>query len=147
MSILSTPRIEIEAEVHFFDTDCGGVVSNIAYLRFIEAARSKLIDSLGLKTAKMMETQQFPAVVRTEIDYRRPACLGDRLLIAAELENIESVRFRCGFTIRRPADGMTLIECRQTLALIQLPKGRPKRVPAEWQNKYPHLVRKKGDPR
>ena len=28
--------IRTDVQVMFFDTDCGGVVSNIAYLRFIE---------------------------------------------------------------------------------------------------------------
>jgi len=30
----------------FFDTDCGGVASNIAYLRFIEIARTQLAEEL-----------------------------------------------------------------------------------------------------
>ena len=29
------PSVETEEEIMFFDTDCGGVVHNIAYLRFI----------------------------------------------------------------------------------------------------------------
>ena len=33
------PSICAEVQVMFFDTDSGGVVSNIAYLRFIEIAR------------------------------------------------------------------------------------------------------------
>ena len=33
-------QIRTEVQVMFFDTDCGGVVSNIAYLRFIEIART-----------------------------------------------------------------------------------------------------------
>ena len=36
----AVPRIRTEVQVMFFDTDCGGVVSNIAYLRFIEIART-----------------------------------------------------------------------------------------------------------
>ena len=31
-----------EDEVMFYDTDCGGVVHNLAYLRMIEACRTKL---------------------------------------------------------------------------------------------------------
>jgi YbgC/YbaW family acyl-CoA thioester hydrolase len=63
----------------FFDTDCGGVVHNIAYLRFVEIARTLLAEELGLPLATMAETQKYPVVVRTEIDYRRGAKLGDRL--------------------------------------------------------------------
>jgi len=36
------PHVRTEVQVMFFDTDCGGVVSNIAYLRFIEIARTLL---------------------------------------------------------------------------------------------------------
>ncbi|PYK15558.1 MAG: acyl-CoA thioesterase, partial [Verrucomicrobia bacterium] len=39
----------------FFDTDCGGVVSNIAYLRFIEIARTLLAEELGLALTEMAD--------------------------------------------------------------------------------------------
>ena len=32
----------------FFDTDCAAVVHNIAYLRFIEIARTLLAEQLGM---------------------------------------------------------------------------------------------------
>ena len=57
----------------FFDTDCGGVVSNIAYLRFIETARTHLAEELGLAVVEMAQKETYPVVVRTEIDYRRAA--------------------------------------------------------------------------
>ena len=47
-------------QVMFFDTDCGGVVHNIAYLRFIEIARTLLAEKLGLPLAEMAETQRIP---------------------------------------------------------------------------------------
>ena len=45
-----SPRIRTQVQVMFFDTDCGGVVSNIAYLRFIEIARTLLAEELGLRS-------------------------------------------------------------------------------------------------
>ena len=38
----NAPRIRTEVQVMFFDTDCAAVVHNIAYLRFIEVARTHL---------------------------------------------------------------------------------------------------------
>ena len=81
-----TPAIRTEVQVMFFDTDCGGVVHNIAYLRFIEIARTVLAEQLGLGLADMARNQCYPVVVRTEIDYRRPAALGDRLAIDGWLD-------------------------------------------------------------
>jgi YbgC/YbaW family acyl-CoA thioester hydrolase len=81
MMATAMPRIRTEVQVMFFDTDCGGVVSNIAYLRFIEIARTLLAEELGLALAEMAETQRYPVVVHTEIDYCRAAKLGDWLVI------------------------------------------------------------------
>ena len=77
----SSPCEQTPIEVMFFDTDCGGVVHNIAYLRFIEICRTKLAARIGLDLCAMMEKQTFAVVLRTEIDYRKPARLGDHLLV------------------------------------------------------------------
>jgi YbgC/YbaW family acyl-CoA thioester hydrolase len=128
----NAPRIRTEVQVMFFDTDCAAVVHNIAYLRFIEVARTHLAEQLGLGLAQMAETQKYPVVVRTEIDYRRAAKLGDKLTIEGWLDRLERVRFWCAFKILRPADDTLIAECRQMLAIIQMPEARLLRVPDEW---------------
>jgi YbgC/YbaW family acyl-CoA thioester hydrolase len=128
----NAPRIHTEVQVMFFDTDCAAVVHNIAYLRFIEVARTHLAEQLGLGLAQMAETQKYPVVVRTEIDYRRAAKLGDALTIEGWLDRLERVRFWCAFKIVRPADDTLIAECRQMLAIIQMPEAKLLRVPDEW---------------
>jgi YbgC/YbaW family acyl-CoA thioester hydrolase len=127
------PRIQTEVQVMFFDTDCGGVVHNIAYLRFIEIARTFLAEQLGLALSDMARNQRYPVVVRTEIDYRRPAGLGDRLRIDGWLDRVERVRFWCGFRIIRTQDDLHIADCRQMLALIQMPAGKLLRLPPDWE--------------
>ena len=85
---VETPRIETPVQVMFFDSDCAGVVHNIVYLRFIEVARTHLAEQLGMGLVAMASSQTFPVVVRTEIDYRRPAKLGDQLVIHGWLESV-----------------------------------------------------------
>lgn len=123
------PHIITEEEVMFYDTDCGGVVHNIAYLRFIEKARTKLAEKLGMNLRSMAETQIFPVVVRTEIDYRKPAKLGDCLEIRGWLDTVERVRFWVEFEIIRPSDSARLITSRQALACVQMPTGKVQRLP------------------
>ncbi len=124
----------------FFDTDCGGVVHNIAYLRFIETARTRLAAKLGLDLKSMAGTQLFPVVVRTEIDYRKPASLGDLIRVEGEIELLERVRFWCRFRVVNAQDDTLLTTCRQSLALVQMPEGRPQRLPREWFTQYPELT-------
>ena len=128
----NSPRIRTEVQVMFFDTDCAAVVHNIAYLRFIEIARTLLAEQLGLGLAQMAGNQKYPVVVRTEIDYRRAAKLGDKLVIEGWLDQLERVRFWCAFKIVRPADGILIAECRQMLAIIQMPEATLLRVPDDW---------------
>jgi YbgC/YbaW family acyl-CoA thioester hydrolase len=126
------PRVRSEIQVMFFDTDAGGVVHNIAYLRFVEIARTLLAEQLGLTLAEMAATQRYPVVVRTEIDYRCGAKLGDRLTVEGWLDQLERVRFCCGFRIVRNIDDALIAECRQTLALIEMPSAKILRLPDSW---------------
>lgn len=139
-----TPTIQTREEVMFFDTDCGGVVHNLAYLRMIETARTRLAAQLGLKLREMAQTQLYPVVLRTEIDYKKPAMLGDELVIHGRLDSVERVRFWCAFEMRRPADDTLLIVCRQSLALVQMPLGKPARLPEDWAERYAHLMLARG---
>ncbi|MFT6180136.1 MAG: YbgC/YbaW family acyl-CoA thioester hydrolase [Paracoccaceae bacterium] len=125
-------KLTTEEEVMFFDTDCGGVVHNIAYLRMIETCRTKLAGLMGMDLATMARTELFPVVVRTEIDYKSPARLGDTLEIRGHVSEIGKVKFWCEFTVVRKGDERPLIGCRQALAMVQMPEGRPQRLPKEW---------------
>lgn len=122
-------RISTEIRVMYFDTDAGGVVHNISYLRFIETARTNLAIKMGLSFAEILRTQIHPVVVRTEIDYKRPALLGDELVVNGRVTEVARARFWVEFEIVRPSDNLLLITCRQALALVQMPQGRPLRLP------------------
>ncbi len=130
------PSIETREEVMFFDTDCGAVVHNLAYLRMIETCRTRLAALMGMDLRSMSETQVFPVVVRTEVDYQRPAKLGDWITIRGRLDEISRARFWCAFEMIRESDGATLVTARQALALVSMPAGKPLRLPAEWAKRW-----------
>lgn len=132
----SRPALETREEIMFFDTDCGGVVHNIAYLRMIETCRTRLAALMGMDLRTMSSTHVFPVVTRTEVDYRRPAKLGDWITIRGRLDEISRARFWCNFEMIREEDGATLVTARQALALVSMPEGKPLRLPAEWAEKW-----------
>jgi len=121
--------IEIERAVMFYDTDAGGVVSNIAYLRFVEDARTVLLNTLGFPLAEIAARREFPAVLRTEIDYRKPAVLGDVIRVTARVEEVGRLRFWCGFELSRLSGGDVLATCRQRVAFLRMPEGGVLPVP------------------
>lgn len=130
------PTLETREEVMFFDTDCGGVVHNLAYLRMIETCRTRLAALMGMDLRAMSESQVFAVVTRTEADYRRPAKLGDWLCIRGRLDEIAGARFWCAFEMIRESDGAVLVTARQSLALVKMPEGRPVRLPREWAERW-----------
>lgn len=138
-----TPTIATEIQVMFFDTDCAGVVHNIAYLRFIEVARTLLAEQLGMGLVGMSERGVYPVVVRTEIDYKRPAKLGDRLVVHGRLGSVERTRFWIDFEVKRPSDDTLIVQSRQMLCVIEMPQARPVALPKDWGTRFAHLKRKR----
>lgn len=131
MRAMSDWSFTTEEEVMFFDTDCGGVVHNLAYLRMIETCRTKLAGKMGMNLREMCETGVFPVLLRTEIDYRRPGKLGDLLRIEGRITKVERVRFWCEFVMMRGEE--ILVTARQALALVRMPEGKVERLPGEWR--------------
>ena len=136
------PHLETREEVMFFDTDCGAVVHNLAYLRMIETCRTRLVAMMGMNLREMSESQLFPVLTRTEIDYKRPARLGDKLVVRGRLGAVSRARFWCEFEmVREEEPGVLLVTARQGLALVQMPAGKPVRLPVEWVERWASNLR------
>ena len=140
MTHADIPRIRTGVQVMFFDTDCGGVVHNIAYLRFIEIARTLLAEKLGLPLVEMAESKRYPVVVRTEIDYRRAAKLGDQLVVEGWLDRVERVRFWCAFRIVRPVDETLIANAGRCWRSSRCQEAKLLRLPEEWEKYRRHSL-------
>ena len=68
-------------KVFYEDTDMGGIVYYANYLKFIERARSTLIEEVGIDQLQMKEQGVVFAVRRVEADYITPALMGDKLTV------------------------------------------------------------------
>ena len=126
---METPSIEHVYQVMFFDTDCAGVVHNLAYLRIIETARTLLAEQIGLDMVGPAKESIYPVLLRTEADYRRSAKLSDKLLVRGRLDSIERIRFWVNFEVTDLKRETIYVTCRQSLALVQLPAAKPIRHP------------------
>lgn len=87
--------------VEFGDTDMAGIVHFSNFFRYMEAAETDFLLSLGLNVAWADESGErygFPRV-SAACDYHRPARFGDRLHILVVVEHVgtKSVRYRFEF--------------------------------------------------
>ena len=131
------PTYTMEEDVMFYDTDLGGVVHNLAYLRMIEACRTKLAtERMGMDLKSMAETNLYPVVLHSAVDYKFPATLGNKLRITVCLDEVERVQFWVRAEIRAEGVGRVLVTARQSLAMVKMPEGKPQRLPKEWRENW-----------
>ncbi len=77
---------QYNCEVFYEDTDMGGRVYHANYLKFIERARSKFVESLHInQRALLLAENKFFVVKNIIADYLLPAYFGDKLVICTTL--------------------------------------------------------------
>ncbi len=115
-------------KIYYEDTDAGGVVYYANYLRYMERARTELLSERGLDVAAYHAKGYLFAVVNIDVQYKKPAALGDVIDVLTEVENITTVTITLHHRISRGED--VLVEANVRLACIGK-DGKPQRLPAE----------------
>lgn len=120
--------------VFYEDTDAGGVVYHANYLRWLERARSDLLDLLGIDQRAALEAGQGNyAVAEVAIRYLAPARLGDAVVVDTTARQIG--RVRCTLAQSVWCGGIRLAEATVKVGFIG-PDGRPRRQPDAWQQAF-----------
>lgn len=72
-------KLKFGLEIYTFQIDFVGHVSNVVYVQWMEIGRTKLLEAVGLPIDRLAREGIAPVLVSTEIHYREPLFLGDRL--------------------------------------------------------------------
>jgi len=119
----------LPVRVYYEDTDAAGVVYYANYLRFMERARTEWLSARGFDIAALEREHGIAFVVRrVEVDYLRPARLGDRLDVTFTLVEGRRASLVADQEVLR--DGQALIRARVTVACLDHANWRPARIPA-----------------
>lgn len=81
--------VVFEEDIYTYHIDFAGHVSNIVYVQWMEIGRLKLLEAVGMPVHEVIK--QFgllPALLKTEIQYRRQLFLGDRVRIEVWLSRL-----------------------------------------------------------
>ena len=131
-----TPQFVLPYQVMYYDTDCGGVVHNLAYLRWVEECRSKMSMAIGIDWARLAkEENKHCVLVSHEVRYYSPAFVAVEIRVLGCVESVEKSSIYFNFEVRRAENDKLCVTVRQRLALVQAPQGRPCRIPEEWKTK------------
>lgn len=118
----------IRARVYFEDTDAGGIVYYVNYLKFMERARTELVRSLGFNQSRLQGDNVIFVVHSVAARYHAPARLDDELVISAEVLELKrtSVRFRQ--RVKRADE--VLCEGEVLVACVNADRYKPIKIPA-----------------
>jgi 4-hydroxybenzoyl-CoA thioesterase len=79
---------QIPIRVYIEDTDAGGIVYYVNYLKFMERCRTEFLRALGYHKAAISDDGQLLVVHSVQVDYRRPARLDDVLSVTASISKL-----------------------------------------------------------
>jgi acyl-CoA thioester hydrolase len=79
-------------QVHTFDIDFAGHVSNIVYVRWMEIGRLKLLEAAGLPVERIVsDLGLLPTLIETKIRYLKQLFLGDTVTVELYLSRLKHV--------------------------------------------------------
>jgi 4-hydroxybenzoyl-CoA thioesterase len=115
--------------VYYEDTDAGGIVYYVNYLKFMERARTERLRELGFAQSELAGENLLFVVHSSEARYHKPARLDDELLISAEVIELNRASLRFRQQVRRAADETLLCEGQFLVACVRADSLKPRAIP------------------
>jgi acyl-CoA thioester hydrolase len=124
---------EISIKIEAADIDSLGHVNNVTYLRWVQEAATAhwRAAATAEEHAKLLWV-----VLRHEIDYKRPAFLGDGILARTWVGAATRVRFERFTEIARASDGGVLASAKTIWCPIDAKTMKPVAVSAEVRSRF-----------
>jgi tol-pal system-associated acyl-CoA thioesterase len=95
---MSKPLAEFNWRLRAYmeDTDAGGIVYHVNYLKFMERARTESLRSLGFDKNYIFNQSSMFVVHSLNVDYKKPALLDEELIVEANVMQLKrsSIIFR-----------------------------------------------------
>jgi acyl-CoA thioester hydrolase len=133
-------KILCDFDVYTYHIDFIGHVSNIVYIQWMEIARCKLLEALGIPVHHMQKEGIVPVLVHTEIAYKQPLYLGETTHVEmwlTELKNVSAVMKFCFYK----ESGVLAAEGHQKGLFMDHATFKPKRLTSEQRELFsPYVV-------
>tara|TARA_R110001599_G_scaffold60003_3_gene166688 strand:- start:3153 stop:3545 length:393 start_codon:yes stop_codon:yes gene_type:complete len=122
-------EFRLPLRVYIEDTDAGGIVYYVNYLKYMERARTEYMRDQGFSKAAIMNDALMFVVSALQTKYLRPARLDEQLIVTARV--IAAARVSLRFEQRVYRGEELLCEAEVTVACVDSTTLRPKRIPTE----------------
>ena len=123
-----TAEFSLPIRVYIEDTDAGGIVYYVNYLKYLERARTELMRTFGLERAAVSDAGWNFVVSDVSLSYKEPARLDDQLDATAVISAVGGATINFRQTVRR--DDRVLVAGDIQIACVDRGTGRPTRLDA-----------------
>jgi acyl-CoA thioester hydrolase len=96
--------VSVEMEIPFQDCDPMGVTWHGNYFRYLELARSALLNRIGYNYAQMSASGYAWPIVDTRLKYIKPTTFAERIIVSASLAEFLN-RLKINYEIKNRATG------------------------------------------
>ena len=119
----------LRCRVYFEDTDAGGIVYYVNYLKFMERARTERLRALGFAQSQLAEDGLLFVVHSAEARYLAPARLDDEVIVSAQVVELNRVSLRFRQQVWRASDSVLLCEGYFLVACVRADNFKPRAIP------------------
>jgi acyl-CoA thioester hydrolase len=124
----------MEKKIYYHDTDSGGVVYYANYLKYLEEARTELLESRGLGIKPFLDRGLLYAVRSCNIVYKSPARYGDVIACDAVIEKMTGVQLVFKQKIWNKETGQAIAEAEVVLVCLNR-EFKPQPIPTDMKEK------------
>lgn len=114
-------------KIYYEDTDLAGIVYYANYFKFIERARTEMLNDANVNQNEMLKSGYYFVVKNLQANYLKPAYFEDSLNVVTEIKKINNASINLIQTIVRSNDSLFIASVR--LALLDK-FGKVARLPA-----------------
>lgn len=130
---MSGEEFSFQLRVYIEDTDAGGIVYYVNYLKFMERARTEFMRSLGYGKDYIFNHDLMFVVRDVALEYLKPAWLDDELQATARLTGMRGATLQMQQAV--VCQGEVLVHGDVTIACVDRSSLKPRRLPREMTEK------------
>jgi len=106
---MPTPQFEHALRVRYHETDSQGIVYHARYLEYLDVAMTEYFRDLGWSYPQLRAAGCDPSLVRTTLEFKRPAAFDEEIAIRVAATRVGTSSFTLGFQVRRAGDAELLL--------------------------------------
>lgn len=127
-------ELSLPIRVYIEDTDAGGIVYYVNYLKFMERARTEFVRNFVYEQSAMLRERILFVVHSVDARFLNPARIDDELIVTAGIIKVGRANMVFGQTVKRADNGLVLCEGSVKIACISSETMKPCRIPEDMYN-------------